>query len=93
MGGMNIEEVAVEHPDKIYKLPIDINEKMPDDVALDLAKKLGFEGKNEKPAAECFQNLYEMFKKYDMTLIEINPLAVDNKDKGTAEIILIHCTE
>jgi succinyl-CoA synthetase beta subunit len=81
MGGMNIEEVAVEHPDKIYKLPIDINEKMPDDVALDLAKKLGFEGKNEKPAAECFQNLYEMFKKYDMTLIEINPLAVDNKDK------------
>jgi succinyl-CoA synthetase beta subunit len=34
-----------------------------------------------------------MFKKYDMTLIEINPLAVDNKDKGTAETILIHCTE
>lgn len=74
-GGMDIEAVAAETPDLIYKLPIDIN-KGPDKQDLrDLAAKLTFDtdGSREE-CANLMANLYNLFIKCDCTLVEINPL-------------------
>lgn len=43
-GGMDIEDVAVNSPELIKKIPIDIFEGISDEVALDVAKFLKFEG-------------------------------------------------
>lgn len=43
-GGMDIEDVAVNSPELIKKIPIDIFEGISDEVALDVAKFLNFNG-------------------------------------------------
>jgi succinyl-CoA synthetase beta subunit len=43
-GGMDIEDVAVNSPELIKKIPIDIYEGISDEVALDVAKFLNFDG-------------------------------------------------
>lgn len=74
-GGMNIEEVAASDPDAIITTPIDFKNGLDKDAALTLAKKLGFEQRNQEQAAQTFVNLYKIFKEKDATQIEINPLA------------------
>merc|ERR1712137_1011848 len=67
MGGMDIETVAEENPEAIFKLAIDIN-KGPVD--------------NDVPkAVEQMKNLYQLFLKSDALQVEINPLVqVPNGD-------------
>jgi len=79
MGGMDIEEVAVKHPQAIFKLPIDIRRGMTADDARVLAEKLGFgqvSAKAQQNAEQQLQRLYELFVKSDATQVEINPLVV-----------------
>ncbi|EJU01123.1 succinate-CoA ligase [Dacryopinax primogenitus] len=79
-GGMNIEDVAKENPEAIITTPIDFKNGLSDEVALGVAKKLGFKTEStQKQAAEIFQNLYKIFKDKDATQIEINPLG-ETKD-------------
>jgi len=80
MGGVNIEEVAQDHPSAIYKTPIDVKEGLPMEKAITMATHLGF-GDKAEAAAEVFVNLYKAFVKYDMNLIEINPFAEDSQGK------------
>lgn len=47
-GGMSIEDVAHENPDAIITTPIDFHKGLTQDSALEIAKKLGFTGKNRK---------------------------------------------
>lgn len=42
-GGVNIEEVAVSEPDAIIKVPIDIKKGVTNEIANQLAEKIGFE--------------------------------------------------
>jgi succinyl-CoA synthetase beta subunit len=81
MGGMNIEDVAVQYPDKMFKYPVDLNGPMPDELAMEIAKNLDFTSEHIKPAAEVFKNLYEIYRERDMLLVEINPVALDNFNK------------
>ena len=75
-GGMNIEEVAAKDPSAIITTPIDFEKGLDRQVALDLAKKLGFSNEQtQKEAADTFINLYKIFKDKDATQIEINPMA------------------
>jgi succinyl-CoA synthetase beta subunit len=79
-GGMNIEEVAAKDPNAIITTPIPFKEGLSKDVALDVAKKLGFKGeKAQGDAANIFVGLYKLFKAKDATQIEINPMA-ETKD-------------
>lgn len=73
-GGVNIEEVAAENPKAIITEPIDINKGLSMEQAVKVAEKLGFQDKAEE-AAEQFKKLYDLFLKYDSTMIEINPFA------------------
>ncbi len=75
-GGMNIEEVAAKDPAAIITTPIDYETGLTQDVALGVAKKLGFKSKGaQEEAADIFLNLYRIFKEKDATQIEINPMA------------------
>jgi len=71
MGGMDIEQVAKDHPDKIFKRKIDfLKGVQPADTQF-IAEKLGV--KNVKTAQEQMNRLYELFCKTDATQVEINP--------------------
>lgn len=74
---MNIEEVAQENPEAIITEPVDIHTGLTKEQALKVADKLGLTAKRDD-AAEMFQKLYNLFIKYDATMIEINPLAEDS---------------
>ncbi|XP_046840635.1 succinate--CoA ligase [GDP-forming] subunit beta, mitochondrial-like [Xenia sp. Carnegie-2017] len=73
-GGVDIEEVAEKTPDKIYKVPIDINTGIKRDEALELAEKLNFVGNLREEAAIQIERLYELFIARDATQVEVNPL-------------------
>ncbi|ORY90864.1 putative succinate-CoA ligase [Leucosporidium creatinivorum] len=74
-GGMNIEDVARDDPSAIITVPIDFDNGLSKELAVETAKKLGFEAQNEEKAADIFIKLYKLFKEKDATQIEINPLA------------------
>ncbi|KAI5475805.1 succinyl-CoA synthetase beta subunit [Pseudohyphozyma bogoriensis] len=74
-GGMNIEDVARDDPSAILTVPIDFDNGLSRELALETAKKLEFEPENQEKAADVFIKLYKLFKEKDATQIEINPLA------------------
>lgn len=76
-GGVNIEDVAAENPDAIIKEPIDIVEGIKKEQAVRLAQKMGFPPNLVDEAAENMIKLYNLFLKYDATMIEINPMVED----------------
>ncbi|KAI9351339.1 ATP-grasp domain-containing protein [Obelidium mucronatum] len=74
-GGMNIEDVAAEHPEAIVTVPVDIRTGLSNNDAAYIADRLGFTGKSVEQAVATFQNLYKIFIEKDATMIEINPMA------------------
>jgi len=78
-GGMSIEDVAAENPDAIIKQPIDIFTGITQEIALDYAHRVGFEGPQATQAADIFCKLYNIFVQNDCTLLEINPFT-ENSD-------------
>ncbi|KAL7826025.1 hypothetical protein SRHO_G00337630 [Serrasalmus rhombeus] len=77
-GGVNIEDVAAENPDAIVKEPIDIVEGIKKDQAVNVAKKMGFPDSLVNDAAEMMMKLYDVFIKYDASMVEINPMVEDS---------------
>jgi succinyl-CoA synthetase beta subunit len=81
-GGMDIEEVAERSPDAILKDAIDIHTGLTTEQARSMASNLGLEGELVDDAADQMKNLYSMFLDLDCTQIEINPLVINDKNKG-----------
>lgn len=75
-GGMEIEEVAAKHPEKIFKLGIDPNKGVLEDDVLKIAQRLDFDAALSKKFVPFVRALYEAYTKGDFTLAEINPLVV-----------------
>lgn len=75
-GGMDIEAVAKETPDKIYKIAIDPTVGLTDFKAREAAFKLFDRMEQVKQAAPLLQNLYRLFIEKDASLAEINPLVM-----------------
>ena len=85
-GGVDIETVAHETPEKILKAAIDpLVGPMPYQ-GRDLAFKLGLEGPQIKQFTEIFVGLGKLFKDYDLALLEVNPLVI--KTDGN-----LHCLD
>ena len=80
-GGMEIEKVAEDTPDKIVKTWIDPLLGMKNFQARKLAYGLNFKGDAFKEAVSLFQKLYDCYKKTDATLVEINPLVLTTDEK------------
>ena len=74
-GGMEIEEVAAESPDKIHKIWAS-SSGIDADAAKQMAKKIGIPDSLLDAAAELVANLYRAYQETDASLVEINPLIV-----------------
>ena len=75
-GGMEIEQVARETPEKIVKVPIDPLVGLPDFQALGAGYALFDDTKLARKAGAIFQKLYRLFMEKDASLVEINPLVL-----------------
>ncbi|XP_065084937.1 succinate--CoA ligase [GDP-forming] subunit beta, mitochondrial-like [Ochlerotatus camptorhynchus] len=74
-GGMDIEAVAAETPEKIHTIPISVSTGITHAQAEEVARFLEFKGPLVERAAAEIEKLYQLFVKVDATQIEINPLA------------------
>ncbi|HEY0439100.1 MAG TPA: ADP-forming succinate--CoA ligase subunit beta [Xanthobacteraceae bacterium] len=80
-GGMDIEEVAHAHPEKIVTLPIDpVTGAMPHHGRA-IAQALGLKGGLAKQAEALVAQLYAAFVGKDMSMLEINPLVMTPQDQ------------
>ena len=75
-GGMEIEKVAAEHPELIFKEWISPAAGLAGFQARKLAFKLGLSGETHKQAIRFLLSLYKAFQASDASLAEINPLIV-----------------
>ena len=75
-GGVEIEKVAVETPEKILKAPIDPIMGPHSSQGRKLALDLGLEGDQIKQFIELFLGLAKLFQDLDLSLLEINPLVI-----------------
>ena len=75
-GGMDIEQVAKETPEKIEKIVIDPVVGMSDYLAREAAFKLFDNMAQVKQAVPIFKNIYRLFTEKDASLAEINPLVM-----------------
>lgn len=85
-GGVEIEKVAEETPDKILRATIDPMTGPQPFQGRELAFKLGLEGEQIKQFVKIFMGLAQMFTEKDLALIEINPLVIT--DEGN-----LHCLD
>jgi succinyl-CoA synthetase beta subunit len=75
-GGMDIEQLAEERPEALAKVPVDAVKGIDLAKALEIAKLGGFDDELAAKVAPVFVKLYEVFKKEDTTLVEVNPLVL-----------------
>jgi succinyl-CoA synthetase beta subunit len=85
-GGVEIEKVAHETPEKILKVVIDPLTGAQPYQGRDLAFKLGLKGVQVKQFVSIFMGLAKLFKEKDLELLEVNPLVIT--DEGN-----LHCLD
>ncbi|HAE46691.1 MAG TPA: ADP-forming succinate--CoA ligase subunit beta, partial [Tistrella mobilis] len=84
-GGMEIEEVAKETPEKIIKVPVDVITGMQPFHARKIAYGLGLEGKQVSVATKFMLAMYQAVIGTDASIVEINPLVVT----GAGDVIAL----
>ena len=83
-GGMDIEEVAARHPEKIHKVFIDPATGLAAAEAADVARRIGVPQAAVAQGAELLQALYQCFDQTDASLAEVNPLIVTGSGRVVA---------
>ena len=83
-GGMDIEEVAHSHPEKIIKVFVDPLTGLTDAQAKEIADGIGMPADSTAQAMDVFQKLYKCYMETDASLVEINPLNRDGKGQVMA---------
>jgi len=75
-GGMDIEEVAEKHPEKIVKVAIDPTMGYQDFHGRKVGFALGLQGKQVNTAVAFLRAMYRAFVELDASVVEVNPLVV-----------------
>ena len=75
-GGMDIEEVASETPEKIIKMKTNPLGKLSLEECGQVSDKLGLDESLNRKFSQALMGLYEIFTEHDANLIEINPLII-----------------
>jgi len=86
-GGMDIEEVAHNTPEKIIKVFVDPLVGMTDAQGAELAKGIGVPAGSQAQAVDVFKKLYTCYMETDASLTEINPLILEGGKNGGPETI------
>jgi succinyl-CoA synthetase beta subunit len=80
-GGVEIEKVAQENPEKIEKVWIDPLLGMKNFQARKLAFSIGLTGESFKSAMIIFLKMYKCYQQTDATIVEVNPLIITDENK------------
>ena len=80
-GGVEIEQLAVEQPEKIITVPVDLYWGLMPHHLRELTFGLGLSGDTAKAVSAIAGNLYKVFRATGAELAEINPLFI-NKEGG-----------
>ena len=86
-GGVEIEKVAAESPEKIHREPIDVLYGLGDFQARKISKALGFTGATAKKGEAFLKAFVKMFLENDCSLAEINPLIVTEQ----GDVLALDC--
>ena len=79
-GGMDIEEVAAETPEKIITVDVNPSTGLEEQDIISISKALGLGETLYAKSADLLKNLYSAFTETDMSLLEINPLVLTGED-------------
>ena len=81
-GGMDIEKVASDTPNKIITNKIDLKDEGPSEAEIEkIISIFKFNDEQKKTAANLIKSIYEIIIKKDASLIEINPLIITSENK------------
>ena len=80
-GGMDIEEVAIESPDKISTNKVELTDEISDEECQEIIKIFNLEGNPKIEAISLIKSIYKMFIKTDANMVEINPLILTKEKK------------
>jgi succinyl-CoA synthetase beta subunit len=80
-GGMDIEKVALETPEKIITTKIDLGEKVLEEDIEKIIAPFEFTEDQKKEATKLLQAIYKILVEKDANLIEINPLVITKSKK------------
>jgi succinyl-CoA synthetase beta subunit len=86
-GGVEIETVAHESPEKILRVPIDVGLGLADFQARKICKALGLSGNSAKKGTTFLKNFVQLFIDTDASLAEINPLIVT----ASGDVLALDC--
>jgi len=81
-GGMDIEQVAHDTPEKIARIFVDPVQGLADAAALELASGMGIPQESQAQAADIFRKLFACYMETDASLAEINPLVLEGGRNG-----------
>jgi succinyl-CoA synthetase beta subunit len=87
-GGMEIEQLAVERPAALAKIPIDATVGVTAEIARRILTEARFPAEVLDEAAEAAVKLWQVFVAEDATLVEINPLAKVSTGAGSTVLAL-----
>ena len=76
-GGMEIEQLAVERPEALAKVPVDPTKGIDEAKAQEIVEKANFDAETAAKVVPVIQKLWDVFVKEDATLVEVNPLVSD----------------
>ena len=80
-GGVDIEEVAKNHPKKIITTKLDFSEDISDDDCEKIIKIFNLKDSSKLAAVALIKSIYKMFLSTDASLVEINPLILTKDQK------------
>ena len=80
-GGMDIEEVAKNKPEKIITTKLDFSEEVSDDDCEKIIKIFNLKDNSKLAAVALIKSIYKMFLSTDASLVEINPLILTKDNK------------
>lgn len=78
-GGVDIEEIALHHPEKILKMPLRLDGRLRNYELIKIAKFMGWSGKTLEQGKALVQAVALCFVETDASLLEINPLVETNE--------------
>ena len=84
-GGMEIEQLAVERPEALAKIPVNAIDGIDEAKAREIAEAAGFDAETAAKVAPVLVSLWTVFEKEDATLVEVNPLV----KTGAGDIIAL----
>jgi succinyl-CoA synthetase beta subunit len=83
-GGMEIEQLAVERPQALARVPVDALDGVDAAKAAEIADAAGFPAEVRDQVIDVLQKLWQVFIEEDATLVEVNPLVRDPEGRVLA---------